>query len=228
MWSTYPYDVFVSYRWVSPDREWVRDQLEPALTKSGLRVCLDVNDFVPGRDVMLEMAGAGTESARALCVLSPDYFSDNRMVNFESLMARRRDPAGADSRLIPLVLRPTRISLEWIRGLVPVDWTASSNLGREWRKVLTVLGAPDATVAPPPRVVDSGIGGTEATVPTLSASIVSVTKLLARDRAGFGYDIVVRNDGYDDVFIEEFELGSKYITEVWCRAVQSTGCRMTS
>ena len=58
MWSTYPYDVFVSYRWVSPDREWVRDQLEPALTKSGLRVCLDVNDFVPGRDVMLEMTRA--------------------------------------------------------------------------------------------------------------------------------------------------------------------------
>ena len=32
----YSYDVFVSYRWVSPDQLWVREQLEPAL--KGFRV----------------------------------------------------------------------------------------------------------------------------------------------------------------------------------------------
>jgi hypothetical protein len=133
----YPYDVFVSYRWVSPDQHWVREQLEPALTGSGLRVFLDVNDFVPGRDLILEMTRAGAESARALCVLSPDYFEGNRMVSFESLMARRRDPSGAESCLIPLVLRRTDIP-EWMRGLVHVDWTDESGRAREWRKLLTV------------------------------------------------------------------------------------------
>jgi hypothetical protein len=113
----YEYDVFISYRWVDPDQEWVREYLVPALKSAGLRVCLDVEDFVPGRDLIIEMSRAGAESARALCVLSPDYFDGNRIVAFESLMARRRDPAGGESRLIPLLLRATELP-EWMRGLV--------------------------------------------------------------------------------------------------------------
>ena len=88
------HDVFVSYRWVDPDQTWVREQLAPALRNSGLTVLLDVDDFVPGRDLILEMTRAGHESRRVLCVLSPDYFDGNRMVAFESLMARRLDPSG--------------------------------------------------------------------------------------------------------------------------------------
>ena len=88
------HDVFISYRWVDPDQTWVRDQLAPALRNSGLEVLLDVDNFVPGRDLILEMTRAGHESRRVLCVLSPDYFDGNRMVAFESLMARRQDPSG--------------------------------------------------------------------------------------------------------------------------------------
>jgi TIR domain len=84
----FDYDVFVSYRWAEPDQSWVRDELVPALESCGLKVCLDVQDFVPGRDLFLEMSRAGTQSRRAICVLSPAYFDGNRMVGFESLMAR--------------------------------------------------------------------------------------------------------------------------------------------
>ena len=134
------YDVFISYRWVEPDQTWVRNQLFPALKNAGLAVLLDVEDFVPGRDLMLEMTRAGRECHRALCVLSPQYFDGNRMVGFESLMARRSDPSGTESRLIPLLLRPTDLP-EWLRGLIPIDWTEPRYYSREWHKLLKVLGA---------------------------------------------------------------------------------------
>jgi hypothetical protein len=49
------YDVFTSYRWIEPDQTWVRDSLYPALEAAGLRPLLDVVDFVPSRDLILEM-----------------------------------------------------------------------------------------------------------------------------------------------------------------------------
>jgi hypothetical protein len=142
------YDVFISYRWVSPDQEWVRDELFPALQAAGLRPLLDVEDFVPGRDLILEMTRAGQSSRRALCVITPAYFDGNRMVGFEALIARRTDPSGLDSRLIPLLLRNAQLP-EWIRGLVPVDWTNARTQAREWRKLLKVLGAPNIDTPPP-------------------------------------------------------------------------------
>jgi Family of unknown function (DUF7019)/TIR domain len=143
------HDVFISYRWVEPDRTWVREQLAPALRNSGLSVLLDVDDFVPGRDLILEMTRAGHESRHVLCVLSPDYFEGNRMVALEGLMARRLDPSGSEPRLIPLVLRSSELP-EWLRGLIPVDWTEPASYGREWRKLLKVLGAPTEARAPGP------------------------------------------------------------------------------
>jgi hypothetical protein len=108
------FDVFISYRWVDPDQSWVRDSLVPALKAAGLRICLDVEDFVPG--LILEINRAGGESRHALCVLSPDYFNGNHMVGFESLMARRADPSGNESKLIPLIYRKVELP-EWLLGL---------------------------------------------------------------------------------------------------------------
>src|SRR5262245_8964673 len=127
----YQYDVFISYRWVEPDMSWVREEFAPALRAAGLNVCLDVEDFTPGKDLILEMERAGLSSRHIVCVLSPDYFGDNRMVNFESLMARRMDPGGSNSLLIPLMLRETTIP-ERLRGLISIDWTQSDNHYREW------------------------------------------------------------------------------------------------
>src|ERR1035441_3007387 len=135
------FDVFVSYRWVEPDQGWVRDSLVPALKSAGLKVCLDVEDFVPGRDLILEMSRAGIESRHVLCILSPDYFSGNRMVGFESLMAREGDPSGQESKLIPFIYRHVEVPA-WLRGLIPVDWTDPKHRSREWRKLLKVLAAP--------------------------------------------------------------------------------------
>lgn len=154
--EAYKYDVFISYRWITPDQEWVREQLYPALKSAGLRVCLDVEDFVPGRDLILEMERAGKEARQVLCVISPEYFEEGRMVEFENLSARRRDPAGRNSFLIPFILREAKIP-ERIRGLIPIDWTNPNNHTREWRKLLRVLGATTLEV-PRPSVIQPSDG----------------------------------------------------------------------
>jgi hypothetical protein len=87
-------------------------------------------------------------SDHALCVISPEYFREGRMVDFEMLMARRRDPGGRHSRLIPLILRQTDLP-ESICGLIPVDWINNRNLKREWRKLLMTLHAPNREAEPP-------------------------------------------------------------------------------
>lgn len=148
------YDVFVSYRWIEPDQAWVRDGLVPALREAGLRVCLDVDEFVPGRDLIAEMNRAITESRHTLCVLSPEYFDGNRMVAFESQAARRLDPSGLSSRLIPLTLREVPRAPEWIRGLVSVDWYRPVDRPREWARLLRLLNAPNPD-APAPVAPDS-------------------------------------------------------------------------
>jgi hypothetical protein len=146
--TTYSKDVFISYRWVSPDQEWVRDQLYQRLVEAGLKVALDVEDFVPGRNLILEMERAGEESRHVLCIISPEYFEKGRMVEFESLLARLRDPGGRNSTLIPLILRQADIPNR-IRDLIPIDWTVQKNLPREWKKLLRVLGAQNLDVTPP-------------------------------------------------------------------------------
>jgi hypothetical protein len=148
---SFDYDVFVSYRWVEPDQTWVRNELVPALSAAGLKVCLDVEDFIPGRDLILEMSRAGKQSRRAICVLSPDYFEGNRFVSFEGLMLRREDPSAQDSRLIPIILRKCTVP-EWLSGLIAVDWTTPRNHRREWAKLLIALGATREAKEPAPVV----------------------------------------------------------------------------
>lgn len=144
----YPYDVFISYRWVTPDKEWVRGQLHPALVGAGLKVFLDVKDSVPGRDIILEMERGWLESRHMLCVISPEYFDEGRMVSFESLSARLRDPAGRHSSLIPLVVRKTEVPA-WMRGLIRITWTDPGDYAREWKRLLLALGAANLNVRHP-------------------------------------------------------------------------------
>lgn len=146
--GTAKYDVFVSYRWVDPDKTWVREQLAPSLMAAGLSVCLDVNDFTPGRDIFDEMTRAGVESLRGVCVISPDYLEGNRFATYERNMLQRLDPSGTESRLIPLLFRGTGLP-ERLSGLVPVDWTNPGGRVREWKKLLRVLGAKNLNATDP-------------------------------------------------------------------------------
>lgn len=201
----YRYDVFVSYRWVDPDQTWVRTQLAPALRRAGLSVCLDVEDFVPGRDLVLEMSRAGSESRRAICVVSPAYFEGNRMVLFEGLMARRSDPGGTESRLIPFVLHSIDKLPEWIRGLIPVDWTNPEHHRREWRKALKALDAPNVDAPAPAAVAFSkNAARKKSKKGSLSQITISaVSTMVPRVGDGVGFQVVFLNHTFDDMFVKE-------------------------
>jgi TIR domain len=186
-----PFDVFISYRWVSPEQEWVRECLYPALQAAGLAPLLDVEDFVPGRDLMLEMMRAKHSSRHALCVLTPAYFDGERMVHFESLMARRDDPAGMRSALIPLILRPTELP-EWLRGLVPLDWVEPRHRPREWRKLLKLLGALEPN-APPPGDVEANAPLQTAPAPARAPVPVDRITLTADGQIAGGIDALRRS-----------------------------------
>jgi len=205
----FQYDVFLSYRWSDPDQSWVRDHLAPALRAAGLRVCLDVEDFVPGRDLVLEMGRSGSESKRALCILSPAYFDGNRMVGFEALMARRKDPMGLDSGLIPFLLSRVEIP-EWLRGLVPVDWTRPNERAREWRKLLAVLEAPTLDVPPPPSLSPGLAPQAPAPdAPPLPLQVQEIVKLSPRRGAGIGFDIILQSLSTSDIHLDAIELSGR-------------------
>jgi|GEM_PF-3523509 len=151
----YKYDVFISYRWVEPDKKWVRTQLKPALENAGLNVLLDQDDFVPGRNPLSEITRATTQSRRGLCVITPDYVKNpRRMAYVESLALSNYDPLGATSRLIPFIIRKAKLPPHL--DLVAVDWTDPAYRQREWTRLLKLLGAkiPNAPlpgpVPPPP------------------------------------------------------------------------------
>ena len=105
------------------------------------------------------------QSRRALCVLSPDYFADNRMVQLKSLGARAMDPSGQESGLIPLIFRPTSLP-PWLRDLVPVDWVDPTGRAREWRRLLGVLGAPGDSHPPDPQQQPDQLIVAEAQAPS--------------------------------------------------------------
>ncbi len=145
----FQYDVFISYRWTEPDQSWVRNELYYRLVDAGLRVCMDVRDFMPGRNILAEMERATRESKHGLCIVTPDYLEDNRFVTLERNLLMADDPGGCKSRLIPVIARKAApdpaLSL-----IVAVDLTEEGSHDLEWRKLLSSLGAFEQGAEPPP------------------------------------------------------------------------------
>lgn len=145
----YIYDVFISYRWVDPDKSWARNKLVPALERAGLRVCIDFEDFGPGRKILEEMDKAGIRSRNVLAIVSPDYCADGHMTNLEWKASRERDLSDGNISLIPLVVRKTNIN-ELLDGYVSVDYTGSlEECRQQWIKLLQSLGARHFSIRAP-------------------------------------------------------------------------------
>lgn len=96
------HDVFVSYRHEEPERSWVTECLVPALRASGVRVFLDVDDFLLGEPVILAMTRAVERSRYTLAVLTPAYLMSS-FTELESLMAEHLGLENAQNRLIGLM-----------------------------------------------------------------------------------------------------------------------------
>ena len=99
------FDVFVSYRHREPDSTCVRDRLVPELRRHDVKVCLDVETFLPGPSLIGQMEQAVLTSRYTLMVLSPAYL-EGRFARAENVMAACLGPEQAQRRLMALVLAP--------------------------------------------------------------------------------------------------------------------------
>ena len=141
-------DIFVSYARREPDKTWVQKKLVPALRNSGLSVLLDEDDFIAGQQLDNEMERAGRQCRYVLAILSPAYDA-NRMAGKEAFEALQ------SNRLVPIVVRPTKPPA-WMQGLLRQDWTAVSQMRKDWVKLLQMLGAPHPHVDPPEPIPSDG------------------------------------------------------------------------
>ncbi|XP_070209299.1 toll-like receptor 13 [Littorina saxatilis] len=70
--GSFTYDVFVSY--ASEDLPWVREHLMPELEdRLGLRLCLHERDFIPGNNIVDNIADCVHSSKKILMVFSRDF-----------------------------------------------------------------------------------------------------------------------------------------------------------
>jgi hypothetical protein len=104
------YDVFVSYRHRDPDKKWVRKTLVPALRAEGLKVCLDVDSFIPGNFVVKEMERAVEQSRYTVAVLSPSYL-ESGFTDFEQTLAQHMELEKRRKRYLGILLEPCEPSL---------------------------------------------------------------------------------------------------------------------
>lgn len=109
-------DFFVSYS--SADKFYamgIRQWLENA----GHSTIMQQADFAPGSNFVLEMDRASKEAHRLIAVLSPDYLT-SQFTAPEWAAMFRKDPTGAERRLIPVRIRECEIT-GLLRQIVYID-----------------------------------------------------------------------------------------------------------
>ncbi|MFL6213399.1 MAG: toll/interleukin-1 receptor domain-containing protein [Blastocatellia bacterium] len=146
----YDYDVFISYRRVCPDQEWVREQLVPRLEAAGLKVWFDKRDATLARGIYADMDAAIEKSRRAICVITPAYKKGIQkkggLLSYELQRLQR-----CNLPLIPLLLRGQSLP-EKIDERIGVDWKDPAERSQQWEKLLNTLEAINRQVAPPGKI----------------------------------------------------------------------------
>ena len=144
------YDIFIAY---SPaEEDWVHAHLKPDLESAGLTVATQ-EEFTPGRPKVDNWERTLAASRRLLLVITPAWLADNWQ-NFAGQLAHELDVAGADGRVIPLLLQPTPELPARLRRLEPVDFSDPARRDREWKRLLKALGVADG-IAPGDLPTDS-------------------------------------------------------------------------
>lgn len=94
-------DFFISYTGV--DKKWA-EWIAFILEEVGFTTVVQVWDFRPGSNFVLEMQKASSTADRTIMVLSPDYL-DSGMAAAEWASAFARDPQGLDRQVVPVMVR---------------------------------------------------------------------------------------------------------------------------
>jgi hypothetical protein len=137
----FKYDAFLSYG--HRDEAWVLKTLLPKLESGGLRVAIDVRDFIPGVPSIVNMERIAAESRYLILVMSPSWVA-SEWTNIENLILQSTDPAALQARLIPLMIKesnfPGRLST-----LSYLDFTKQEYQAMNMKQLLSILGAKKST-----------------------------------------------------------------------------------
>ncbi len=137
-----PYDVFLSYRGVEPDRSWVRKKLEPALGAAGLQTFIDHRDFRLGEPLVLEMERAVEQSRYTLAVLTPAY-EESSFTEIENVMADHLGLETKERRLLAVMREPTRPRLG-LRTRLWLDMTDDDEFEVSLQRLVHELSLPSS------------------------------------------------------------------------------------
>lgn len=94
-------DFFISY--TSADSAWA-EWVAYVLEEEGYTVVIQVWDFRPGSNFVLEMQRAASSAQRTIMILSPDYLA-SRFTSSEWASAFAQDPQGVERALVPILVR---------------------------------------------------------------------------------------------------------------------------
>jgi WD40 repeat protein/energy-coupling factor transporter ATP-binding protein EcfA2 len=133
--------LFVSH--ADADRQWVAGYLLPALGLPVGRV-LTKDQFRPGAAVVEEFERAVRHSRFTVIVLTPAYLADEWSVFGEQLASHAAVADGRD-RLVPLLLKPSRVPLH-VEFRVRLDYTDGVRWDEETARLRELLDRPE----PPP------------------------------------------------------------------------------
>lgn len=143
----YLYDVYVSYAEDYPhDSEWVWETLWPRLEGAGLEVAISDDVARQGVSRVVNIERGIKQSKRTLVVLSP-YYVENRMAQFENVMAQTLSIEEDSVRMITVILEtfdtkllPYRLSPNMV---YPADLSRpGARARRQFDKLVQTLQGP--------------------------------------------------------------------------------------
>jgi len=127
------YDVFICYS--SNDKTWVRGTLLPKLKSFNLQVCIDFEDFSPGRYIIENVAEAIYSSRKTIAVLSPDFLNSD-WCHRELMMALTR--VNNEHKVIPVMYRECEVPV-FLCEVTYLDWCNDDVRQTFWEQLLKTI-----------------------------------------------------------------------------------------
>jgi transcriptional regulator with XRE-family HTH domain len=145
-------DIFISHR--STDKAWARSLAQHLrgidIGGRNCQVWLDEGEISPGQSITGEI-NRGLETSKFIALaLTPDYFkSESGWTDAEWQAALFQDPAGRQSRVIPLLVKDCPYIPVLLRHLNMIDFRDSRDFERSLTTLVSILknGAPVSPIA---------------------------------------------------------------------------------
>lgn len=132
------YHVFISYRDIDEDREWVNNLIEKLENLHQLKCCNHVHDFKPGRRIVENIKEAVLRSVKTLIILSKEY-NDSHWCTFEVEYTHQMSMEMREQILIPVLKEDCEIP-EHLKPFTYID--ARGPIGSWLPRLVTAIDSP--------------------------------------------------------------------------------------